>query len=293
MPSNVRPSYSRPVRLLWTAAAVVAASLALTAPARAAEAVRSPRIYAIDCGRIDVSDMAAFSDTGEYDGKPGKVVAPCFLIRHPKGNLLWDTGLGDKLEDKKDGVSNGGFHLSLKKTLAAQLDEIGIKPADINLMSFSHLHFDHTGNANNYAGATWLLSKAELDWATATPTPFGVDPSTFADYKTAKVLPVDGDKDVFDDGTVRILAAPGHTPGHKVLLVKLKKVGTVILSGDLYHTIENRLHRRMPVFNTDRADTLASIDRIERIVTNTHARFVIQHSPESFASMPKFPAYLD
>ncbi len=280
---------------LLAALPLAATTLLGSAAVQAAEPVTSIHLYTIDCGRIEVSNMAPFSDTGEYEGKAGKVTAPCFLIRHPKGNLLWDTGLGDGLAKQEKGIDNGPFHLHLEKTLAAQLADIKITPADINFVSFSHLHFDHTGNANEYAGAntTWLLSKAELDWANQTPTPFGVNPASITAAKTVKMVSVDGDKDVFEDGTVKILAAPGHTPGHKVLMLKLKKAGTVILSGDLYHTVENRKQKRLPVFNTDRADTLASMDRIERIVKLNKARFVIQHAPESFDSMPKFPAYLD
>lgn len=268
-------------------------SLGFITTTQAAEPVKSVRIYTINCGEVNVSNMAPFSDTGEYDGKPGKVMAPCYLIRHPKGNLLWDTGLGDGLAEKKEGVDNGPFHMHLDKTLTSQLIEIEIEPADIQFVSFSHLHFDHTGNANLFTNATWLLSKKELDWGLSTPTPFGVNPDSFSAYKTVKIETVDADLDVFGDGTVKIFSAPGHTPGHKVLWVKLKKNGNVLLSGDLYHTIENRSMKRMPVFNVDRADTLASMDRIERIVKNTGARFVIQHAPESFAVMPKFPAYLD
>jgi len=92
---------------------------------------------------------------------------------------------------------------------------------------------------------------------------------------------------------VRILKAPGHTPGHQVLILKLGKSGTVVLSGDLYHVRENRTHRRVPVFNTERADTLASMDRVERIVKNTKARFVVQHDPRDFQALPRFPAFLD
>jgi len=268
-------------------------SLGFITTTQAAEPVKSVRIYTINCGEVNVSNMAPFSDTGEYDGKPGKVMAPCYLIRHPKGNLLWDTGLGDGLAEKKEGVDNGPFHMHLDKTLTSQLTEIEIEPADIQFVSFSHLHFDHTGNANLFTNATWLLSKKELDWGLSTPTPFGVNPDSFSAYKTVKIETVDADLDVFGDGTVKIFSAPGHTPGHKVLWVKLKKNGNVLLSGDLYHTIENRSMKRMPVFNVDRADTLASMDRIERIVKNTGARFVIQHAPESFAVMPKFPGYLD
>ena len=289
----LEPSASRRCSAFLAGAAI--ATVLLTAPsAYAADAVTSLRLYTVDCGRVDVSDMASLADTGEYDGKAGKVVDPCFIVRHPSGTLVWDTGLGDALAEVKRGVVNGPFHLRVDTRLVDQMKAIGLAPADIDYLSFSHLHFDHTGNANLFgSGTTWLLNKPELDWAVGTPTPFGVDPASFAAYKTAKVVMIDSDHDVFGDGSVRILAAPGHTPGHKVLLLNLKKSGAVMLSGDLYHTVENRKHARMPAFNTSRADTLASFNRIETIVRNTRARFVIQHAPESFVSMPKFPAYLE
>lgn len=277
-----------PVQLFGTLAVSLAAL-----SVQAAEPVKTLRLYAIDCGKIDVSDMSAFDDAGALDGKASTVIAPCFLIRHPKGNLLWDAGLGDGLAEKKDGVTNGVFHLSLKKTLAEQLKAIEVAPADISFIAFSHLHFDHTGNANLFGNATWILNKAELAWAEATPTPFAVDPSTFSGYKTAKTQLIDGDYDVFGDGSVRIVKTPGHTPGHGVLELKLAKAGVVVLSGDLYHTVDNRKFKRVPAFNNSRADTLASIDRAEHIVANTKARFIVQHDPKAVATLPAFPRYLD
>jgi len=129
-------------------------SLIAVLPARAAEAVANVRLYAIDCGRIRVSDMSAFSDTGELDGKPATVVDSCFLVRHPKGTLLWDTGLSDRLAENKDGVENGVFKLSVTKGLIDQLKTIDIAPSEVTYLAFSHLHFDHTGNANAFASAT-------------------------------------------------------------------------------------------------------------------------------------------
>ena len=104
---------------------------------------------------------------------------------------------------------------------------------------------------------------------------------------------IDGDYDVFGDGTVRILNMPGHTPGHQALMLKLAKEGVVILSGDLYHTLDNRRLRRVPRNNVQRADTLASMDRFEHLVTNNRARVIVQHSPEDFRWLPKFPRYLE
>lgn len=234
-----------------------------------------------------------FSDTGEYDGKPGTMAAPCFLIRHPRGTLLWDAGLGDKIAEHSNGVDNNGIRLSVPVTLAEQLKALGLAPADVTYIAFSHLHFDHTGNANAFGSSTWIINKSELSWALGTPSPFGVDPSTFSGYKGAKTQMIDDDFDVFGDHSVRILKAPGHTPGHQVLEVTLKNSGVVILSGDLYHTLANRKLARTPGFNTSRAETLASIDRIEKIVKNTNARFVVQHEWADFKSLPAFPAYLE
>ncbi|MEC5384311.1 N-acyl homoserine lactonase family protein [Uliginosibacterium sp. H3] len=282
------------LRKIFSATGLVASlMLAGVGSTHAAEPVQQLRLYAIDCGRIDIKDMGMFADTGEYDGKSGKVVTPCFLIRHPKGTLLWDTGLGDKLAGNKDGVDNGGFLLHVDTSLQSQLQGIGVAPGDVGYVAFSHMHFDHMGNANAFPAATWILNSAELAWAQSTPPPFGVDPSAFAGYKSAKTQMIDSDLDLFGDGSVRILKTPGHTPGHQVLVLKLKKAGTVVLSGDLYHTRENRKFHRVPSFNVERADTLASIDRVEAIVKNSKGKLFVQHDPLDFKLLPKFPAYLD
>ncbi|HXN81817.1 MAG TPA: N-acyl homoserine lactonase family protein [Myxococcales bacterium] len=276
---------------------ILGSSLFLTAafapaPARAEDPVKEVRLYAIECGRIDFKDMGSFADTGEYDGKPGTLTVSCYLIRHPKGTLLWDTGLSDKLAENKAGDGDG-YKFSVARPLIDQLKSIGVTPADVTHVAFSHFHVDHTGNANAFGASTWIINKAEMAWAESTPTPYGVDPKTFSSSKTVKTKLIDGDFDVFGDGSVRILKTPGHTPGHGVLEVKLKKSGVVILSGDLYHTHENRLFKRVPAFNYERADTLASIDRVEKIVKNTKAHFIVQHDRRDVATLPKFPAYLE
>jgi glyoxylase-like metal-dependent hydrolase (beta-lactamase superfamily II) len=252
------------------------------------------RLYALDCGHATFHDMAQFSDTGEYDGKPGEIADPCFVIRHPKGILLWDTGLGDKFAANIGGIDLApGFHLTVPVTLLAQLKSLGLTPKDISYVAFSHLHWDHTGNANEFPDSMWIVNGRELAAALVTPPPDGIDPATFSAYKSAKTQLINGDYDVFGDGAVRILAAPGHTAGHQVLELKLQKSGTVILSGDLYHLRANREFMRVPGGNTSRAETLASMNRIEARIKNNKARFVVQHDPQDFQALPKFPAYLD
>ena len=275
-------------RSLLTAAAIV--SLASSASAATPASVR---LYALDCGQIEFKDMGMFADTGELDGKSATLADPCFVVVHPKGELLWDTGLGNSFVGKGSVEAEPGVRVTVARTLEEQLKQIGLKSEDIDLVSFSHFHFDHIGNASSFTKATWLLSAAEYDAAIKNPRSEGPTPAQIQVQQNVKMERVVGDRDVFGDGTVRILSTPGHTPGHQVLVLTLAKSGTVMLSGDLYHTLDNRRFRRVPAFNVNRADTLASIDRFERIAENTKARVIVQHSKEDFDALPKVPAYLE
>jgi N-acyl homoserine lactone hydrolase len=275
-----------------TAAALVLASVCFAEPTHG----KSPelRLYVLDCGHATFKDMGGFSDTGEYDGKAGEIAAPCFLIRHPKGDLLWDAGLGDHYNYPKEGSDAApGVHVTVPVTLLAQLQSLKLGPKDINFIAFSHLHWDHTGNANDFPDSVWIMNKAELTAALVMPPPGGVLPETWSAYKGAKNEAIEGDYDVFGDGSVMILRTPGHTPGHQVLKLKLQKSGTVILSGDLYHLRANRVLKRVPVYNANRADTLASMTRVETILKNTRGRLIVQHDPKDFQALPRPPAYLD
>lgn len=252
-----------------------------------------PHLYAMDCGSLRLESMALFEDTDEYAGVGGSMAVPCFLVRHPKGDLIWDTGLGDQLAGQGGVEIAPGITARIPVTLRAQLEQLELTPADIEFVSFSHFHVDHTGNASLFADATFLLNRRGLEWALGSPTPFGVDPGGLKVLHEANKQLIDLDRDVFGDGSVRILRAPGHTPGHQVLMLRLANAGTLVLSGDLYHTRDNFRHGRIPAINTSRAETLASFERIGGMIEKHRARFVIQHAPEDFAALPEFPAYLD
>jgi N-acyl homoserine lactone hydrolase len=258
------------------------------APQKAA-ATAGVRLHALDCGRIDLPDLGMFSDTGEYDGVRGTLVSPCFLVVHPSGTLLWDTGLSDQLAGKGPVTVDGGITLQVERSLQAQLKLIGVQKIDY--VGFSHFHFDHTGNAGLFRDATWLVSKTDIEAALAHADPF-INPDDIRRGRQAKQIALEGDHDVFGDGTVKILKSPGHTAGHQALLIRLAETGPVILSGDLYHTRENRQYQRVPTFNHNRADTLASMNRIETIARNIGARIIVQHDPRDFETLPKAPGYL-
>lgn len=252
------------------------------------------RLYTLDCGHLDIKDLGMFSDTGRHAGEPAEMTVPCFLVRHPKGDLLWDLGVGDRLAALPAGEPNPAGRSRLRVTLLSQLAQLALTPSDIEYVALSHLHADHAGNAALFPGATWLTNPDELKWALGQPTPLGVDGRHARSVaQVARTVTVRGDHDVFGDGSVRILATPGHTPGHQSLLVRLAKTGPVILSGDLFHTRENFEQTLVPPFNHSRADTLASAGRIRRLMTEQKARLVVEHEPKDVRALPVPPRYLE
>lgn len=271
------------------------AALLTLAAAVAAAAPASPpviKLYTLDCGLTEFKDADVFSDTGEYEHQPLALPTPCYLIQHGKQWLLWDTGLSDRIAAAPNGaVEKFGGRFSVKRTLAAQLAQLNLQPEAIDYVGISHLHFDHSGNIYQFPKSTFLLAAAELAAARARPAPFGVDAALIAPLAKAKVATFQDDHDVFGDGSVTILKTPGHTKGHRSLLVKLPASGPLLITGDLYHTRQNYDKGLVPRIN-DRADTLASMDRFMRVKANTKARVIIQHAPEDFKAMPAFPEFL-
>ena len=239
----------------------------------------------LDCGTIRVNDLDIFSDTRLYVGQKKTLTDSCYLIRNGSQMLLWETGLPADLVGKPP-QGNGPLAMSLSKTVAAQLGQLGLRPADIDFVGISHYHNDHTGQAADFVSATLLMGKGDWEVAKTHPTA----QKALAPWVTggAKVEPIEGDKDVFGDGRVVILNLPGHTPGHRALLVRLAS-GPVLLSGDLYHFAEQVKNRGVPRFNTDRADTLASMDRFDRLAANLGAKVIIGHEPADVAKLPPFP----
>jgi N-acyl homoserine lactone hydrolase len=269
--------------------AAAAVLLALTSiPMPAAPLVPLPPVllYRLDCGDFLIRDYNAFfSDTSAYPSGPKPIVGSCYLIRDRNRNLLWDTGVEAKLVGAPS--DNPVMRMSLRRTIVDQLAMIGIRPAQIEMVGISHYHGDHTGQAASFPNATLLIGQGDLDALKADP---GLGAEMLAPWLKAggKVKPARGDLDVFGDGMVVMLDTPGHTPGHHSLLVRLGS-GPVILSGDLWHFREQVGNDGVPPFNTNRADTLASMDRIKRLMANIHARLIIQHEPADVALLPAFP----
>src|SRR5436190_165411 len=211
------------------------------APSPVLTQVTSPRLYALDCGALAMSRPEDFGLTRDEVADTNMIVS-CFLVIHPRGILLFDTGLADSLVGEPLFKNRIGRNTAQVKfnTLKGQLAAIGVTPDKITYLVLSHSHYDHVGNANAYAGSTWLTQKAERDYMFGPAAPARFKPQ-YAALEHARTEIIDGDHDVFGDGTVVLKYTPGHTPGHQSLYVRLAHAGGILLAGDLYHYPQERV----------------------------------------------------
>jgi glyoxylase-like metal-dependent hydrolase (beta-lactamase superfamily II) len=263
----------------------------LLAGAAHAAATAPVQLTRLDCGKIVAFDLDEFSDTRAYVGQRRDLAASCYLIRHGDTYMLWDTGLPkamlNHVPDPKQGLD-----AVLSVTIVDQLAKLGLKPGQISLIGISHDHFDHTGQAADFPQAKLLMGKGDIDDMRG-PNKDEGKPLVHWLNDGGALEPVSGDKDVFGDGSVVMLDLPGHTPGHHGLLVKLAHKGYVLLSGDVTHFTTNYESNGVPSFNSNRADTLASLDRFRKMAANLHATVIIQHEPADIAKLPAFPKAAD
>ncbi|MGH7557757.1 MAG: N-acyl homoserine lactonase family protein [Gemmatimonadota bacterium] len=257
-------------------------------------AAQSPlKLYVFDCGRIQFDSVAAFGVQDE-ETDVRELIVPCYVIEHEKGRLLWNAGLPPSLAETEGWQEQDGARARLDRTLPEQLAELGLGMDDFDYASFSHMHFDHVGAANELEGATVIMQKAEHDAAFAdSVTVPGFNPAAYEGLRDEEFLIIEGDHDVFGDGTVRIISTPGHTPGHQSLFVDLPQTGPIVLSGDLYHFRLSRELRRVPTFNVDPDATLASMDRLESLVEETGAELWIEHELARFEELKKAPEFYE
>jgi len=277
---------------------------AQTAPSapHKAQTPRSVRLYVFDCGVLHNSDMGRFNLKKE-DVTTTDMSIACFLIAHPKGNLIWDTGAipDDSWKPTGRPVS---VHVTLPdgqardadvdKTLQSQLTEIGYSPSDISYIALSHYHYDHTANSNAFASATWLVRQNERDAMFGGKYYGSLRPSTYSALEKSKTTIINTDEyDVFGDGSVVIKAAPGHTQGHQVLYVKLAKTGGVVLSGDLYHYPAEKTLDRVPTFDFNQDQTRASRVALDSFMKKNGSQLWIQHDAAGNAKLKKSPQFYE
>ena len=257
------------------------------------------RLYRIDCGHSLANDESVWTP-GENIGKSIEFSSTCYLIRHGGSSLMWDTGVPEATIGDPKGWSTLPklivYHLD--RTITSQLAEIGLKTGDIDYVAISHTHGDHIGNVKLFPDATVLLQRAEYDWINSGPL---TDPNLNQLVILARQLMgppknlklIDGDLDVFGDGSVILISTPGHTPGSQSLMVHLANSGYIVLSGDVVHLQENFEKNIVPALNVDKAQSLASMQRVRDIMQSYNAKLFINHDKARADRLKLIPAFYD
>ncbi|MCK1684071.1 N-acyl homoserine lactonase family protein [Bradyrhizobium sp. 147] len=269
--------------------ALAIAALALPGASALAQSEKTgvEKLYVLNCGEGTAGDLSRWTP-GLNEGKAMDFVDSCYLIKHAKGWFLWDTGIADSVAAMPNGLAPAdpkAVTWRRPKTLAAQLEQLGLKPDDVKAMAVSHTHPDHTGNVELFPQSMLYVQKAEYDWP---------GPNNAPRFKPSHpVEQLAGDKDVFGDGSVTILSTPGHTPGHQSLLVKLPKTGAVILSGDAVHFKDNWDNRRVPSMNVNKDQSAASMQKIADTLAREKAQLWINHDKAQRDSQKLAPEFYE
>jgi N-acyl homoserine lactone hydrolase len=257
------------------------------------------RLYRLDCGHSLANDESVWTP-GENVGRDIEFSSTCWLIKHGSAWLLWDTGVPETALNDPQGWSTLPklivYHLD--KSLTDQLAAIGLKPGDIGRVAISHTHGDHIGNVGLFSNATIVMQKAEYNWIHSANGPNENVNQLMALARKLLGTPknlqlIDGDTDVFGDGSVTLLATPGHTPGHQSLLVHLRNSGFILLSGDVAHSEENFEKDIVPSLNTNKAESIASMERVRRLIATYNAKFFINHDKSQTDKLRLIPAFYD
>jgi N-acyl homoserine lactone hydrolase len=257
------------------------------------------KLYRLDCGHSLANDESVWTPD-ENVGRDIEFSSTCWLIKHGSKWLLGDTGVPESALGNPRGWSTLPklivYHLD--RSLTDQLAEIGLKPSDITLVAISHTHGDHIGNVSLFPQSTILMQQAEYSWINSANGPndnvnqlMALARKLLGTPKNLKLI--NGDTDVFDDGSVTLASTPGHTPGHQSLLVHLRNSGFIILSGDVAHSEENFEKDIVPSLNTNKAESIASMERIRQLIAMYKAMLFINHYKKQTDTLKLLPAFYD
>jgi len=254
------------------------------------------RMYVLYCGEGNAPDTSRWTPgVAANVGKPITLSNSCYLLKHAKGWMLWETGYSESIAGDAKGFPTAVLHWHWRapKSLTQQLADLGLMPGDISYVGFSHAHPDHIGNGSLFTRATLLIQEPEYDFYLGPKGKPPAPPASYAKLRENPTTKLHGDHDVFGDGSVTILSSPGHTPGHQSLLVKLQKTGAVLLTGDAAHFRENWDTPRAPVQNYDKEATIASLQKLKAAAAANKAQVWINHDVAQTASLRKSPGYYE
>ena len=290
------------ISILAASSLLIAGTLTATAASKLPDPTKAgfaEKLYRLDCGHSLANDESVWTP-GENVGRSIEFSSTCWLIKRGSEWVLWDTGVPQATLNDPKGWSTLPklivYHLD--KTITGQLAAIGLKTSDITYVALSHTHGDHIGNVSLFPDSTILMQRVEYSWISS---PDGTNDNVNQLKALARKLLgtpkqlqlLDGDTDVFGDGSVTLISTPGHTPGSQSLLVHLKNSGFIILSGDVVHLEENFEKNIVPSLNTDKATSIASMDRVRRMIATYQAKLFINHDKAQSDTLRLLPAFYD
>lgn len=272
----------------------------LIAVAPPAEAQQTPKLYVFTSGSLGGFPKAALQIGGQ--GNIDWAPVSFYVIAHPKGNIIFDTGNNDKTITDPDGwwgpLAKGfGLKMTQDDAIPAQLAKIGLKTDDIKYVVVGHMHLDHGGNISQFPNATLVVQNDELKAAWWPDEGYSLYyiPGDFASTKQMKVIRLEGDLDMFGDGSFRLFRAPGHTPGSQFAVVRLKNTGPAILTSDTVYLKES-LDKDLipPIPGTWSPSGMYQAYQHIRLIRDTeNAQLFIAHDPELFKAAKHAPDYYD
>src|SRR5215472_6598917 len=287
--------------------ATVAGACVWLAAAASAASPEGMRLYVFSSGSLTLDK------SGLQTGATGKITIPVafFLIKHPKGNVLFDTGNNDKIITDPTYWGPLAAMLSAPSrspdvAIDAQLDKIGMKPSDINYVILGHMHLDHAGNVGKFPGATIVYQRDEIVNA-FWPKPGFSGPYITGDFASLrndvgqnspnkqKVIELNGDLDLFGDGSIYIHRNVGHTPGSQMAVVRLPKTGPVVLTSDTCYLMDNLQKDILPsvALAFDPAGILNGYAWIKRLMAVENADVIFAHDPDTFNKHKHSPEFYE
>jgi len=283
-----------------TAVAACTALASATHAAPPAAAAPTPlRLYVLNSA--DMTVPRAFLQQGGEGTQ--WVPAAFFLIKHPKGNVLFDTGVNDR-EIAEPGsvwargaIDYFGLKKSPEQSIEAQLAKAGVKPDEIRYVVISHMHLDHAGNIAKFPNATFVIQNEELKQAWWPDAGFeaGYLLEDIKDTKRFQMMRLEGNLDLFGDHSVEVLRVPGHTPGSQILVARMPKTGTAVFTGDAVYLKDNLEHDRLP----GQAGTwfapamLQGYRLIRHIRDRESAKVFYSHDGAEFKTYKQAPSYYE
>jgi glyoxylase-like metal-dependent hydrolase (beta-lactamase superfamily II) len=250
------------------------------------------KLFAFTCGRLN-GELGRLMEGGE--GR-AELPIPAYLIEHPKGRVLFDTGLhpdcqhdpAARVGERLAGLFS--FDYQPGEEISARLQAIGRDPARIDMIVTSHLHFDHVGGNALVPNASLVVQRREWE-AGHDPDLAAANGFNRADFDLGhKTVLIDGEHDLFGDGSVVCLPTHGHTPGHQSLKLRLAS-GEIVLAADACYFCRTLRERRLPQRVHDRAAMLASLADLARHEA-AGARIFFGHDAEFWQTVPQAPAMI-